>query len=308
MSRPLVPGRGVDIGTPILNTRVFVLDEGLRPVPAGVAGELYVAGAGLARGYAGRAGLTGERFVACPFPVAPGERMYRTGDLARWTREGALEFAGRADEQVKVRGFRIEPGEVEAALAAHPRVAQAVVVAREDVPGDKRLIAYVIARAGADTAYVTVDTGTADTGAADDAGAGGDGSGGVGLGGVLRGWAAGRLPQYMVPSAVVVLGRLPVTRNGKLDRAALPAPDYAAAAGAGRGPASAREEVLCAVFAEVLKVPRVGVDDDFFALGGHSLLAVRLVSRIRVVLGVEVPIRAVFSAPSPAATGRGARW
>ncbi|MGW4799604.1 non-ribosomal peptide synthetase, partial [Nonomuraea sp. NPDC004297] len=251
----------VPIGRPLRGKRVHVLDARLRPVAAGQVGELYAAGDGLALGYTGRSGLTAERFVADPFG-APGERMYRTGDLVRRGPGGRLEFVGRADEQVKVRGFRIEPGEVEAVLAGHPAVDRACVVAREDVPGDRRLVAYVVPRDGRAAPGRPLD------------------------GEALRAHAAAVLPDFMVPSAYVPLESLPLTGSGKLDRAALPAPSYGPA-GAGE-PRSAVEEALCGLFAEVLRVPRVGVRDDFFALGGDSLTVARLLSRIHAELGAEV--------------------
>ncbi|MFD5826748.1 amino acid adenylation domain-containing protein [Lentzea sp. NPDC060358] len=253
----------VPVGRPVAGKQVFVLDRWLRPVPPGTPGELYMAGDGLAHGYLGQTPATAQRFVANPYGN-PGERMYRTGDLVRQDREGVVHFLGRADDQVKIRGFRVEPGEVRAVLARHPGVRQAEVVVREDTPGDKRLVAYVV--------------GTADG---------------------VREFAARHLPDYLVPAAVVALESLPRTPNGKLDRAALPVPDARRAPG--RKPRTPHEELLRGLFAELLDEPGVGVDDDFFALGGHSILVMRLVSRVRTVFGAELGMRTVFENPTVAA-------
>ncbi|HYH51440.1 MAG TPA: amino acid adenylation domain-containing protein, partial [Acidimicrobiia bacterium] len=256
----------VPIGHPDPQMTAYVLDAGLRLCPPGAPGELYIGGAGLARGYLGQPGLSATRFVADPFGP-PGARLYRTGDRVRWNADGAIEFLGRVDDQVKIRGFRIEPGEIEAVLEAHADVARAVVVAREDA-GAQRLVGYVTVSRAVEPA-------------------------------ALRGFLAERLPGYMVPAAIVVLADFPVTPNNKVDRGALPAPDFTALA-TSRQPVTADEQALAELFADVLGLERVGADDDFFALGGHSLLAARLVTRLRAALGVELPLRDVFDAPTVA--------
>ncbi len=272
----------VPIGAPDPHVRAYVLDERLGLVPPGTPGELYLGGEGLARGYLGQPGLTAGRFVADPFGP-PGSRLYRTGDRARWNSAGLLEFLGRVDDQIKLRGFRIEPAEIEAALEAHPDVGRAVVVARDD--GVVRLVGYVTLASGRAPGGALPPLDPPVAADVDPA--------------ALRAWLADRMPSYMVPAAVVVLDAFPLTPNNKIDRAALPAPTLAPDS-AGRRPASPTEEILAAVFAEVLGLPAVGVDDDFFVLGGHSLLAARLIGRIRASLGLELPIRALFESPTVA--------
>ncbi|MEW5925848.1 MAG: amino acid adenylation domain-containing protein [Gemmatimonadota bacterium] len=266
---PLLPS----IGGPVANTCCYVLDAELRPAPVGVPGELYLAGDCVARGYLGRPCLTAERFLPDAYGRGPGARMYRSGDRARWTAAGELEFLGRVDQQVKVRGFRIEPGEVEAALEAHPAVREAVVVARDGGAGGRRLVGYVVAEEGA----------------------------GPPAAAELRAWVAARLPEYMVPAAFVALDALPLTPSGKTDRRALPEPDAPGAAAGPVPPRTVFEEIVVEVWRKVLKTDRVGVFDDFFALGGHSLLAARVVARLREETGEEVPLRAMFDAPTAAA-------
>lgn len=258
------------IGTPVANTRAYVLDRHYQPVPVGVPGELYVAGVQLARGYLGSAALTTERFLPDPFAAAAGARMYRTGDNVRWRADGQLEYLGRTDEQLKWRGYRIEPAEIEAALAHHPAVLQSAVVLREDTPGDPRLVAYVV---GA--------TGEPDSDQ-------------------LRGHLRAELPAYMLPSQFVALQALPLTPSGKLARRLLPRPDYAAAGSVHVAPRNATEIRLAQLWCDVLGLEQVSIHDDFFHLGGHSLLATQLISRVRDAFGVEVPLIELFDKPSVA--------
>ena len=268
MSEPLGSGAAV-IGKPIANVRVYVLDEEMEPVPVGVGGEIYIGGDGLARGYMNRGGMTAERFIPDPYGREAGGRLYRTGDLGRWRGDGQLEFVGRNDDQVKLRGYRIELGEIEARLLEHRQVSQAVVMVREDTPGDKRLVAYY-----------TVANSQPDPGAEQ-----------------LRYQLSSQLPEYMVPSAYVLLEALPLTVNGKVDRKALPEPEWGSKGGGYEGPQTPVEEILGGIWCEVLKLERVGREENFFSLGGHSLLATQIMSRVREAMRVEVPLRWLFEAP-----------
>jgi hypothetical protein len=253
------------IGRPVPNVRVYVLDATLRPVPIGVAGDLYIGGAQLARGYLGRPALTAARFVPSPFGPGPGARLYAPGDRARWRSDGELEYLGRSDQQVKIRGFRVEPGEVEAALREADGVGDCAVVAREDVPGDRRLVAYVTGRARPEE---------------------------------LRAHLRRALPEHMVPVAFVAVERLPLTPSGKLDRSSLPAPDVIAAEDEYVAPRSPVETQLAEIWAEVLRVERVGRDHGFFALGGHSLLLLKVQARIRERMGRQVSVVDLFRFPT----------
>ncbi|MFL5351286.1 amino acid adenylation domain-containing protein, partial [Archangium sp.] len=266
--------RSVPIGRPVANTQIHILDARLQPVPVGVHGELYIGGVQVGRGYRARPHLTAERFIPDPFSSTPGARMYRTGDVARWLPDGNIEYMGRADFQVKIRGLRIELGEIEAHLAQHPAVRQVVVVAREDRPGDKRLVAYVVAPPEQASAAE------------------------------LRSFLQPRLPEHMVPSAFVCLEQLPLSPNGKLERRALPAPEATTSAAGYIAPRTPTEEKLAAIWAKVLSVPRVGAEDHFFELGGHSLLATQVISRLRSTFQVELPVRAFFEATTLSALAR----
>jgi amino acid adenylation domain-containing protein len=262
-------GASVSIGRPIANKQVYVLDERYEPVPVGVVGEIYAAGVGLARGYTGEAGRTAQRFVPNPFGAVPGERMYRTGDLGRWCADGTLEYLGRNDHQVKIRGYRVELGEIEAQLLRHAQVKQAAVIARE-ISGEKRLVGYVVP--------VSVGQGAS----VDE----------------LRRHLQQTLPEYMVPGAFVSLPQLPLTPNGKLDRKALPAPEHDAYSSREyQAPRGNTEQTLARIWSDVLKIERVGRDDDFFRLGGHSLLAMRVMSRLPSLLGKQISLADLYARP-----------
>jgi acyl carrier protein len=267
----------VPIGKPIANTQLYVLDDHQQLVPRGTAGQLYLAGSGIGQGYLNRPGLTAQNFIPHPFSQEPGERLYNTGDLARWLSDGTLEFLGRVDTQVKVRGFRIELAEIESVLLAHEAASDAVVVVRDDF-GDKQLVGYVVAKPG-----IQADE--------------------VALINALRNRLQEQLPAYMVPAALMLLSSLPLTANGKLDRQALPAPDALTQAGYAP-PEGLTEELLAALWCVLLKRERVGRHDNFFELGGHSMLAVRLVAMIRHQFATELPLQALFEFPTIASLSK----
>jgi acyl carrier protein len=264
------------IGKPIFNTSIYLLDGNRSLVPIGAVGELHIAGDGMARGYLNNEALTAEKFLPNPFSDDPGDRLYRTGDLARWLPNGNVEFLGRVDHQVKIRGFRIELGEIETVLLQHPRVKEVVVLAREDEPGDKRLVAYVVESA--------VGNGTADR----------DEDHHTDMVEELRSHMQRQLPDFMVPAAIVMLPTLPLTLSGKVDRKVLPAPDRARKGPDFVRPEGPTEELLAGLWCDLLNLEHVSRYDAFFALGGHSLLATQLASRIRDAFRIEMPIRTLF--------------
>jgi acyl carrier protein len=259
-----------NIGRPIANTQVYILDAHLNPVPIGVIGEIYIGGGGVARGYLNRPELTAERFIHHSFDGAPAQRLYRTGDLGRYLPDGNIEFLGRIDNQVKIRGYRIEPGEIEAVLARHPAVQEAEIVTRDDGAGDKLLVAYIVPAASAPAASV------------------------------FRAYLKAKLPDYMVPSAFVVLESFPLTANGKVDRNALPPPrrDTVSLDHVYVGARSAVEETIAGVWSEVLGISQIGIYDNFFDLGGHSLKATQVLARLRKLFQSEIPLRHLFEFPT----------
>jgi acyl carrier protein len=262
------PRQPETIGVPIANTQVYLLDACLNPVPIGVTGELCIGGDGVARGYLNRPELTAERFVPDRFHAEPGRRLYRTGDLARHRPDGNIELLGRADSQVKLRGFRIELGEIEAVLTRHPQVLAAAVIVREDLPAEKRLVAYAVA---SDATVAVAD---------------------------LRAWLERQLPDFMVPAAFVVLPALPLTPNGKVDRKSLPAPEYDPPRDVFEPPGTPIETAIASIWAKVLHRPRVGRNENFFDLGGHSLLAAQAIGMINQALGIDLTLRQLFETPT----------
>lgn len=269
-------GRSVPIGVPISNTQVFILDKRLQPVPTGVHGELYVSGDGLSRQYLNRPGLTAEKFIPNPFSPEPGARMYKTGDKVRFLSDGTIEFLERYDHQVKIRGYRIELGEIETTLAQHPQIKDAVVLCREDVPGDKRLVAYTVVE-NKESFKITA----------------------------LRQYLKERLPAYMTPAAFVFLDALPLTSNGKINRDKLPEPEFQRpdSRNALASPKTETEKKIVQIWNEVLRLDAIGIHDDFFELGGHSLLAAQVINRIRGIFDLEIPLSRIFEHPTISGLG-----